>query len=214
MQLVEALKKFNRKERYWVIRNALGNRSDQLGEMFRQNLQQTIGIEIPEDSWWAIDYHIDWLVGALALFADDAVVAKPQPNGNSLVKGNQEDIDLVVAFGSTLVLIEAKGETSWSNSQLNSKLPRLEAILEADFQGLYQQQKLSVYFVLMSPKRSKRLLRPGGLPWPSWMAAKDGTPFWMPLQLADGRESPSFFKVTRCRKNGDVSELGQSWKVI
>ncbi|KRD21074.1 hypothetical protein ASE39_25275 [Acidovorax sp. Root267] len=144
---------------------------------------------------------------------DDAVVAKPQDNSKCLVKGNQEDIDLVVAFGSTLILIEAKGDTSWSNGQLNSKLPRLEAILGADFNGSYQQRNLSVYFVLMSPKRPKRLLR-GGLPWPNWMAAQDGTPFWMPLQLADSKESPSFCRVTRCRENGEVSEQGQSWKVI
>lgn len=214
MQIVEALKKFNRKERYWVVRNVLGHGSDQLGGKFRQDLQQTIGVEIPEDAWWSIDYHIDWLVGALALFVDDAIVAKPQDNSKSLVKGNQEDIDLVVAFGNNLILIEAKGETSWSNSQLNSKLPRLEAILGADYQGLYLQKNLSVYFVLMSPKRSKRLLRPGGLPWPNWMTAKDGTPFWIPLQLADSKETPNFYKVTRCRENGDVSELGQLWKVI
>ncbi|MDP3227863.1 MAG: hypothetical protein Q8N13_07780 [Acidovorax sp.] len=214
MQIVEALKKFNRKERYWVIRNALGPGSDQLGEKFRRDLQQTIGLEIPGDAWWSIDYHIDWLVGALALFVDDAVVSKPQDNSKNLVKGNQEDIDLVVAFGNTLILIEAKGDTSWSNVQLNSKLPRLEAILGADFQGLYQQKNLSVYFVLMSPKRSMRLLRPDGLSWPNWMTAKDGTPLWMPMQLADSNESPSFFKVTRCQKSGAVSELGNSWKVI
>ena len=65
MKIVEALKKFNRKERYWVVRNALGPTSNQLGEGFRADLQRTIGIEIPEDAWWSIDYHIDWLVGAL-----------------------------------------------------------------------------------------------------------------------------------------------------
>jgi len=214
MQIVEALKKFNRKERYWVIRNALGHGSDQLSEKFRQDLQQTIGVEIPEDAWWSIDYHIDWLVGALALFVDDAVVAKPQDNSKGLVKGNQEDIDLVVAFGSTLILIEAKGDTSWSNGQLNSKLPRLEAILGADFNGSYQQRNLSVYFVLMSPKRSSGLKRKGGLPWPKWMTASDGTPLWMPMPLAERNDLPSFFKVTRCCKNGEVSKAGKSWKVL
>lgn len=214
MKIVEALKKFNRKERYWVIRNALGPTSNQLGEGFRSDLQRTIGIEIPEDAWWSIDYHIDWLVGALGLFVDGTIVSKPQDNSNGVVKGNQEDIDLIVAFGSTLILIEAKGDTSWSNAQLNSKLPRLEAILGPDYRGLYQQHELSVYFVLMSPKRSMRLLRPGNLPWPNWMSADDGAPLWMPMKLAETDESPSFYKVTRCQENGDVSELGKSWKVF
>lgn len=214
MKIVEALKKFNRKERYWVIRNALGPTSNQLGEGFRADLQRTIGIEIPQDAWWSIDYHIDWLVGALELFVDGTIVTKPQDNSNGLVKGNQEDIDLIVAFGSTLILIEAKGDTSWSNAQLNSKLPRLEAILGPDFQGVYRQKDLSVHLVLMSPKKSMRLLRPGGLQWPKWMSGSDGTPLWMSMKLGEGDESHSFLRVTRCQKNGDVSELGKSWKVL
>jgi len=46
------------------------------------------------------------------------------------------------------------------------------------------------------------------------MIAKDGNPLWMPMRLADTDESPSFLKVTRCHENGDVSELGKSWKVF
>jgi len=213
MHIVEALKKFNRKERYWLIRNALGPSSGQLGQKFRSDLEKTIGIEIPQNTWWSMDYHLDWLVGALALFEDREINVKARDNRAGLVKGNQEDVDLVVAFGNTLILIEAKGDTSWSNAQLDSKLPRLEAIFGMNFEGRYGSNELSVYFVLMSPKKSSRLIRQGGLPWPKWMTDKNGQPFWMPMQMAEADETSSFLKVTRCMDEGTVSKDGTSWKL-
>ncbi len=65
-KLVESLEKFNRKERYWLLKNALKSDSMVLGEEFRKNLGKKIGISIPENAWWAMDYHLDWLIGALS----------------------------------------------------------------------------------------------------------------------------------------------------
>ena len=49
-----------------------------------------------------------------------------------LVVGNQEDIDLLIAFEKQakthLVLVEAKGGTAWGNDQLRSKASRLQHI--------------------------------------------------------------------------------------
>lgn len=213
MHIAEALKKFNRKERYWLIRNALGPSSGQLGEKFREELKSTIGIEIPKNAWWSMDYHLDWLVGALALFEDHEINVKARDNRAGLVKGNQEDIDLIVAFENTLILIEAKGDTSWSNAQLGSKLPRLEAIFGTNAKDRHGSNELSVFFVLMSPKKSTRLLRQGGLPWPNWMTDKKDQPFWMPMQMAEAEETSSFLKVTRCMDEGTVSKDGTSWKL-
>lgn len=221
MNLVDALKKFNRKERYWLIRNALGPSSAQLGKNFRHAIGALLGIQIPEDAWWAMDYHLDWLVGALALergskMTDDAPInTVVQVNGMpvALVQGNQEDIDLVVAFGNTLILIEAKGDTSWSNTQLNSKIPRLELILGETGTAPSSRNHLSVHFILMSPEESGKLKRKPDQPWPVWML-KDGKPMWIPMRMAEAGLEPAFLRVVRCKDaDGLVGKEGSYWKI-
>lgn len=213
MNLVKALRQFNRKERYWLIRNALGPGSGQLGEDFRYAIGALLGIQIPEDAWWAMDYHLDWLVGALALKRDSRMIGKAQPNPDTLVQGNQEDIDLVVAFGNTLILIEAKGDTSWSNTQLNSKVPRLENILGEVGADPSSLNHLSVYFILMSPKESEQLKRKPDQPWPVWML-KDGKPMWIPMRMAEAGLEPAFLRVVRCKDaDGLVGKEGSHWKI-
>jgi hypothetical protein len=92
--LVECLKLFNRKERYWLIRNALGQNSGDLplSDSFRQKLGKEIGTEIPVEAWWALDYHIDWLFGALVLDCapdiDNQTILKNPPGGTSPHPGN------------------------------------------------------------------------------------------------------------------------------
>ena len=72
----------------------------------------------------AMDYHLDWLNGALEL---DFAYGRGDPIG-SRITGSQEDIDLLLAFDTPnhlkhdhIVLVEAKGVISFSNSQLESK---------------------------------------------------------------------------------------------
>ena len=54
MKLTDALAAFNRKERYWLIRNALGPGAETLGADFRRRLGDAIGLTIPDDAWWAM----------------------------------------------------------------------------------------------------------------------------------------------------------------
>lgn len=221
MNIVEALRQFNRKERYWLIRNALGPSSGQLGEDFRNAIGALLGIQIPEDAWWAMDYHLDWLVGALALERGKQKVGDALPNPDTsvnkepvaLVQGNQEDIDLVVAFGNTLILIEAKGDTSWSNTQLKSKVRRLEVILGPTGTAESTLSRMSVRFILMSPNPSTRLVRGNDQPWPVWML-KDGNLMWIPMRMAEAGQEPAFLKVVRCKdKDGSVGKEGSHWKI-
>ena len=123
MNLVQALERFNRKERYWLIQAALGPAARHLDAAFRDGLQAATGVEVPADAWWAMDYHLDWGVGAMAMLSGPSNGRGPHANAERLVEGTQEDIDLVVAFGETLILIEAKGESSWSNAQFHSRVP-------------------------------------------------------------------------------------------
>ena len=94
--LIDHLRSFNRKERFILLREALGEDTFCLDVGFRTRLGETIGEAIPADAFVAMDYHLDWLQMALYL------AATPAPEwpvlNDGLVEANQQDIDLLVAF--------------------------------------------------------------------------------------------------------------------
>jgi hypothetical protein len=218
MKLTDALAAFNRKERYWLIRNALGPGAETLGADFRRRLGDAIGLTVPDDAWWAMDYHLDWLVGALHLVDHGVDNEDVQVNVDRIIKGNQEDMDLVVAFDTTLILVEAKGATSWGNEQIDSKIDRLSAMLD-------RQKKAAGFvprmlFVLASPSEAQGLKRPDHKVWPRWMMSeKTNKPYWIGLDMAldggpvtDGKTE--FRQVVRCSDGaGSVGKAGTHWKV-
>jgi hypothetical protein len=160
MTLVKALEQFNRKERYWLLRDCLGEQY--LCPNFREKLSQTLGgLDIPHNAWWAIDYHWDWLFGAITRLANEtgAIPNHPKANENQkLIDGNQQDVDLIVAFNKTIILVEAKVDTSWSNEQYKSKCGRFKI-----FENFLSQrqdtlpEKIDAHFLLTSPRKSKNL---------------------------------------------------------
>jgi hypothetical protein len=116
--IASTLRRFNRKERYWVIRNAFGAKVEHLCPKFWTRLQTVLKPRIDhlhrENAWWAVDYHLDWILGALHVHTGLPASYAPRKNTcildkveTLLVKGQQEDIDLVVASGSDVVLIES-----------------------------------------------------------------------------------------------------------
>ena len=186
--LIDHLRSFNRKERFILLREALGEATFRLDEDFRRRLGGLLGVSIPADAFVAMDYHFDWLQMALYL-ADNPSPAMPIPN-DGLVRGNQEDTDLLVAFenGRTthLVLVEAKVEIGWTNKQLRSKAERLASIFE---QGRLGADLATPHFVLVSPSESAGIKTDS---WPDWMTSR-GKPIWMKLPRPHGLR-----KVTRC----------------
>ena len=112
--LLEYLESFNRKERFFLVGEALGNPAFRLSSDFRARLGAAFALAIPDDALVAMDYHLDWIYVSLVLDAGDNESAV-LPNDERLVSGNQEDVDLLVAFddGRTvqLLLLEAKAET-------------------------------------------------------------------------------------------------------
>jgi hypothetical protein len=62
----DILSRFNRKERYWVLNELLDFNSTPISKNFRSKLRTELGIEVPTNAWWAMDYHFDWLHAALA----------------------------------------------------------------------------------------------------------------------------------------------------
>jgi hypothetical protein len=197
--LDSVLERFNRKERNLLVRAVLGHRKDQsllLADSFRTEVASKLRIDaIPKNAWWATDYHIDWLAGALAIDAQgESGLCRPDLNARggkncSLVEGQQEDFDLVIATGRHLILIEAKAHGTWNDEQLERKRAR-KKLLEEYRDKL--KSDVQIYFLLASP------VDPGkDIPWVSF-------PF----------EQEGILKVARCDQDGEIKADGDCWTVI
>ena len=197
-ELITHLQSFNRKERFILLREALGADTFSLDDGFRERLGEVVGATVPAAAFVAMDYHLDWLQMALYLAATPSPPS-PIPS-DDLFKANQEDVDLLVAFDGAatthLVLVEAKMETGWTNSQLCSKAQRLRLIFGTGRPGAHLAKP---YFVLASPNRPERLKTDD---WPDCMT-RAGEPVWMEL-----RRPPDLRKVTRCTKDRRASAGG------
>jgi len=154
---------FNRKERYWLLKNALGYNLP-IDENFHKKVLSAVGLRSdkkPNDVWWAIDYHFDWIAGAIRLYGSirsgDGVshsIDKPESiahANNKVVTGTQQDVDLILAFDETIILIEAKGVTGWNKKQLKNKIERFETLKYFASQKKYGLSKLEIKMLLISP---------------------------------------------------------------
>lgn len=184
------------------MRDAVGQPFDRLDPNFCKRLGALLKLEVPADAWWAFDYHIDWLFGALLILANNTkpfAEIGPQKNLGH-VTGSQEDCDLVIAFGKTLILVEAK-TGGWSNAQMDSKISRL---------ALLAVQDITPYLVLTSPKKPTRLQSQG---WPDWALTADNPrePFWLELPFMKDVKEP--LMVSRCDPDGVPSRSRDHWGV-
>ena len=196
--LIKHLRSFNRKERFILLREALG--TDVLGGAFRRQLGDSIRVAVPANAFVAMDYHLDWL--QMALYLADNPLPPQRIRNDDLVAGTQEDADLLVAFqshsGTQVVLIEAKVEMAWTNSQLTSKARRLRRIFGDGRPGVHLA---TPHYVLASPKPPPPGI--GTAEWPDWMKPS-GKPVWMELRPPSGLKKP-----TRCTAHGKASQRGR-----
>lgn len=200
--LVDWLKRYDRKERNWLIRDALG--SPPLSDAFRQKLRTALSdrgydLRIPANAWWAIDFHLDWLIAALSSRGDTGAIYE----NDGSIRGSQEDIDLIIAFENIAILVEAKGTGSWSNSQLESKLKRIGALRTVGEGQLALAGDAKLLFVLASPGEPKKLgehpgWNTGGAKFPWFRLSKDDD-----LQL---------IRVVRCNASGRPAKDGTHWR--
>ena len=207
--LIEILESFNRKERFFLVAQALGCSNSgepafSLSGSFREELNKIIEpTAIPEEPamvFVAMDYHLDWLQAALILAhtsQDEKSKFCNEGKEGQVIEGTQRDVDLLVAFkdGETfhLILVEAKAYSDWTNDQLSSKAARLRTIFGEDGKKWNDVQPyfcvmspdVQPYFCVMSPKESERLNRGPLLsgPLPKWMLDNKGKLQWLPLQL-------------------------------
>lgn len=202
MGFIDTLESFNRKERFFLVGYALGNPRFELSETFTTALGEAVGFRIPSGTGAFMDYHLDWLDAAAFLHSASFVEVSQYQNDrldeNNLPArintGNQEDVDLVIAFqdgeNARVLLIEAKGDTSWGNRQLLSKAKRLKNIFGDDGTRVPSVIPTSV---LTSPRNSMAIVSSC---WPEWMR-RGGAPLWMELPWPKGRR-----RVIGCDQSG------------
>lgn len=183
---------------------------------YRWALGEAVGLEtpVPAHGGAAFDYRLDWLSGAFQWTAGRACPGREAGFGESLadtdtalVRGSQEDIGLIVCWVdpgpmTRLVLVEAKGSGAWSTQQAKSKIPRMEAIVEAAQAAGVQ---IDVRLTLSSSRRSQ--LSTDG--WPRWALTHDGSARWLPLRIPGAR-----LITERCDDEGTRSTHGGRWHIV
>jgi hypothetical protein len=197
------LRKFNRKERYFLLLHALGDFS--ISDSFRYQLSDLLDLEVPKENYAAMDYHIDWIYGAIRYY-EGVKMDKAYQRNLLDVSGTQEDIDLIVAFEDVkqkgtyhLIMIEAKGDTSWSNHQVKSKAARLKYIFGSNGENY---PNVKPHFIYMSPKATKGL----NVDVPDFMKFDEN---YLHLNFPK-----SFLRITRCDEEGYHASTGSHWKFL
>lgn len=150
-------------------------------------------------------FHIDWLIAALTLRkGGESAVSVSQVNEDDIIRGTQQDIDLVIAWGTTLLLVEAKGVGSWRGSGTRDKLLRLSQLPAAVFTGI------EVYMLFCSPAAGDL---PEG-PLPSWVRNHVHP---LHIALEPPRVASGFLRVERCSTVGKFSTAdakGRHWRIV
>ena len=204
--LETALELFNRKERFWLLSEAVGV-SFVLHQKFLSKLAKTINLTIPRDPWWAFDYHLDWLCAVL-LAPNYDLNGWRQENQNRCITGTHEDCDLIIAFDNTIILLEAKMYGSWSKKQLRSKLGRLKRLPSLKSA---QKEEVKLYFILASPGKWEQVTPQEWSAWsPPWAIGEKQEPHWIPLSKPEGQR----LMVSLCDQNGKPKKDGPWWGIF
>ncbi|WP_235630015.1 hypothetical protein [Aeromonas veronii] len=62
-KLIKNLKSFNRKERFYLVGQMLGNPDFRMDDKQLDEISRLIGLTIPREYFAAMDYHLDSLTG-------------------------------------------------------------------------------------------------------------------------------------------------------
>jgi hypothetical protein len=221
--LADALELFNRKERNLVVRHILGHAESplRLTASFRRTVAELVKLRsdaIPDDASWWTDYHFDWLAGALTVFMKGETASSVdhanrfKRDKQALIMGNQEDVDLVIAAGCQLFLIEAKAYGHFKKAQCESKLDRLELLLEYyNLLASTSHRRVEFHVLSLSPSRSARAKQVHN--WPRVHALGDETISNVDLPLGDLTKK----RVTRwdCEKGmPSGASAATAWRIV
>lgn len=203
MDLIELLRSFNRKERFFLIGQALGNKNFIISDDFRDEISKKLNLEIPNNAFAAMDYHLDWVYASL--YCVEKGTTEFIADNRLGLNANQEDIDFLIAFKKDnyyhLIMIEAKAESGWTNKQLSSKAEKLKKIF-GETSCVWKNVK--PYFLITSP-RKPRDLKIEVLPAHLRRSMED---IWFELKIPN-----DLVKITRCNQLGKVDINGMMWRV-
>jgi hypothetical protein len=202
MDLPGALRAFDRRERGLVVAWALDRIGFSIGYEFRTQLGDALPDScspVSADAFAAMDYEMRWLHGALAASIGqtegsvaqtvaDGYVAQTTANKQESMlpplPWTNEDVDLLVAYskesGVELLMIEAKGYTSWDANQIAHKKERLRAMFGEDGRRF---PEVCPHLVFVGPVPPSK----GSTAWPQWMLA-DNEPVFIPLPQPTGQK--------------------------
>lgn len=210
--LIDNLKSFNRKERFYLVGQMLGNPDFRMDDKQLDKISKLIDINIPIEYFAAMDYHLDWIYASLFLTQNDAdeafernFIEKDGINIDYQISGTQEDVDFLLAFvdhenTTHIVMIEAKGDSYFSNGQLDSKNKRFKAI----FGNENTWPNVRPHFLICSPKRPQKV----NIEDPAYFIFKSSKLLWLELGMGDGKN-----KVTRWGEENKPSSDGKYWTV-
>ena len=209
--LIDNLKSFNRKERFYLVGQMLGNPEFRMDDKQLDKISELIGIKIPREYFAAMDYHLDWIYASLFLTQehDEKIFPRNFIDNNKKVglqiSGTQEDVDFLLAFvdhknTTHIVMIEAKGDSYFSNGQLDSKNKRFKAV----FGNENTWPNVRPHFIICSPKKPQKI----NIEEPAYFMFKDFKLPWLELDMGNGKN-----KVTRCDEDAKPSNDGEHWKV-
>lgn len=211
--LIGNLKSFNRKERFYLIGQMLGNPEFHMDKTQLDEISDLIGIKIPTEYFAAMDYHLDWIYASLFLtqehdekpFSRNFIDNKQKIDLQ--ISGTQEDVDFLLAFVdheniTHIVMIEAKGDSYFSNAQLNSKKKKR---FKAIFGDEDTWPNVRPHFLLCSPKEPQKII----IEEPVYFIFNNKHELsWYRLDMGAGKS-----KVTRCNNNYKPDNEGAHWIV-
>lgn len=190
--LLKYLEHFNRKERFFLLSQALGQRAVdntprfQVDGDFLRSLCKVVGIKVPlsEQVFMAMDYHLNWIHASLVLaYNSDRDKRIQSFNAQNEIRSSQEDVDLLVAFPQGdrhhLIFVEAKGYdanglANFDRGRLKEKTDRLCSMVKP-------YEDVESYYCLMSGYEPQNL---SAEDWPKWK----GQPLkWLELSLPPKR---------------------------
>lgn len=211
--LIDNLKSFNRKERFYLIGQMLGNPEFSMDGKQLDKISKLIEVKIPREYFAAMDYHLDWIYASLYLTKNNTAscvernfIDKNGIETDYQISGTQEDVDFLIAFvdhenTTHIVMIEAKGDSYFTNAQLNSKNKRFKAI----FGNEDTWPNVKPHFLICSPIKPKKI----SVEEPAYFIFNKKSEFtWFPLEMGDGKS-----KVTRCNEYDKACSDGKHWKV-
>ncbi|HHQ4887552.1 TPA: hypothetical protein ACSP3N_004176 [Aeromonas veronii] len=212
VDIISNLRSFNRKERFYLIGQMLGNPEFRMDDNQLDKISKLIGLTIPRKYFAAMDYHLDWIYASLYLTKNNSKSCVErnfiEENGietDYQISGTQEDVDFLLAFVDEkkithIVMIEAKGDSYFSNGQLDSKNKRFKAI----FGNENTWPNVRPHFLLCSPKEPQKI----NIEEPAYFIFKNSKLPWLELDMGEGKN-----KVTRCDDEGEPYNNGEYWTV-